>query len=371
MTRSILDYDTEIDISRDEFIHAVREKSFSFPFKRHGYTLANIQDKMTLLKRYCFEDRVQYKEYKLRNVHPFTIKNFNAKGQEFKDVPSPGFTFLGKPIVLTSHESDYENFNILSDIFQEKHRMKARVYTHQQSPWDYFYENTGDVYDKTIELYKTITPRHVREALWKVTREATSFRPTNIIAIIQMFNSTKVLDFCAGWGDRLLGAIAAGVPYTGIDPNPVLHKGYQKIIKTFAENPENYVMIENIAQTAVIPGNDYDLIFTSPPYFDLEVYIPPGNPGEELQSIFTNKTEQSWFNDFLIPAMKNAYNHLAKNGKMVININQKNRNETYVRNMITQMIRDCKDIVYLGVIGYSNERHTDNVQPMWVFTKIG
>jgi hypothetical protein len=356
--RHIDEYDAPLVYSRAEFIEAVKNKTLGFPYKRYAYTWAMIMEKMEKLKSYNHKERIMKTSYFLRNVNPFGNR---------------GFDYLGEPIVLASNESDYENFNLLSDIFQEKYRMKARVYTESSSPWDVFHNNPGLVYDKTIELYGTLTPRHVREGLWKCAREATSFRPTNLIAMVQMFGAKSVLDFCAGWGDRLLGALAAEVPYTGVDPNPKLHKGYRMMINKFAKNKSDYILIQDTAQNATIPspGNKtnkgYDLIFTSPPYFDLEIYIPPGEEGEQLQSIHTAKTEDAWFTGFLTVALKKCWEKLNDGGHMIININQKNKYERYVSRMVDFIIKHCENASYLGVIGYSNERHTSNVQPMWVF----
>jgi hypothetical protein len=42
-----------------------------------------------------------------------------------------------------------------------------------------------------------------------------------------------VFDPCAGWGGRLLGAMARDIDYTGIDTNTNLRDAYTELMKTF------------------------------------------------------------------------------------------------------------------------------------------
>jgi len=66
----------------------------------------------------------------------------------------------------------------------------------------------------TLAKDGAITPAMVRERAYsssKEWKECTQFKPSLVVAVIQYFRATRVLDFSAGWGDRLTGAIAAGV----------------------------------------------------------------------------------------------------------------------------------------------------------------
>jgi len=57
-----------------------------------------------------------------------------------------------------------------------------------------------------------------------------SFDPAIALHIFRKFESKRILDFCAGWGDRLIAAIAHNASYTGIDINGDLFKGYKDCI---------------------------------------------------------------------------------------------------------------------------------------------
>ena len=44
------------------------------------------------------------------------------------------------------------------------------------------------------------------------------------------YKATRVLDFTAGWGARLIAAMALDIDYIGIDSNKSLKPGYDKLI---------------------------------------------------------------------------------------------------------------------------------------------
>ena len=61
-----------------------------------------------------------------------------------------------------------------------------------------------------------------------------NFQVTIIMNIYSFFGAKRILDSSAGWGDRLVAAIASGTEYVGVDPNKCLKPLYKKIIKTLA-----------------------------------------------------------------------------------------------------------------------------------------
>lgn len=187
--------------------------------------------------------------------------------------------------------------------------------------------------------------------------------------IYSYFKSKNVLDFCAGWGDRLIGAIASDIKYTGIDINTDLFIGYGNIIKTLAINNDNkYIMINSPAETANIPISDYDLIFTSPPYFSSEIY---SDKKENINKY--NSDIVTWLNNFMIPAIKNSFNHLKINGYLVIGLNDtydKNKNKINYTELLNLMICSYIDgCLYKGTIGFRYHKK-DYINPLWIFQKV-
>ena len=56
-----------------------------------------------------------------------------------------------------------------------------------------------------------------------------SMRPAAALHFYRKYNATRVLDFTAGWGSRMVAAMAGNINYIGIDSNKSLKPGYSKI----------------------------------------------------------------------------------------------------------------------------------------------
>jgi hypothetical protein len=140
------------------------------------------------------------------------------------------------------------------------------------------------------------------------------FKSSTAKFIYKKFQSQSVLDFTAGWGGRMLGAMSLGIKYTGIDTNLKLKEGYDKMMDELpVANKEDYRMIWDSCLDVDYEIIDYDLILTSPPYVNMELY--EGMPPFE--------SDDAFYNEFLIPAMNSAFAGMKEGGKMCINISPK------------------------------------------------
>jgi hypothetical protein len=322
-----------------------------FPYKRAKYTDEQIREMFRKLEKYNMKTR-------LREIKDgYTIKNL-------PEIPREQLQFLGNAIILENFPTDYTDFNILSDMFQEPCRMQCAVLG-RESPLDFYKQNR-----QRIEEFAKKRGIDMREAVYQMTKECSSHRPTNIMAMIQLFGAKRIIDFSAGWGDRLLGAMASDgniEKYIGIDPNPCVHRGYKEMIKFFGKYPQKFIMIESPAETADLSPfagrGEFDLIYTSPPYFDLETYIKKNANTNAKQSISRYKTEDKWFNEFLMPVVKKMWEYLRKGGILAININQK-RGEHYIQWML-EKVGKIEGANYLGVISYG----LDAPQPIWIWKR--
>ena len=121
----------------------------------------------------------------------------------------------------------------------------------------------------------------------------------------------RVLDVCAGWGGRMIGAKSAElnhaykycrVHYTGIDP---CAKTYAALCAIRDElELTNVTLINQPAEVALQemdPSSKYDIALTSPPYYNLEIYSD-----EPTQSISSSALDgyQEWLNKFLKPVIQ-------------------------------------------------------------------
>ena len=123
----------------------------------------------------------------------------------------------------------------------------------------------------------------------------------------------RVLDACAGWGGRMIGAKsvegggdkggggALKVHYTGIDPCEKTYEALRAIRDELGLT--NVTLINKPAEVALQeldPSVTYDIALTSPPYYNLELYSD--EPTQSIQSVQAGGY-QSWLNEFLNPVI--------------------------------------------------------------------
>lgn len=118
-----------------------------------------------------------------------------------------------------------------------------------------------------------------------------------------------ILDFSAGWGGRALAAMSLGIPYVGIDANKKLESAYKKMIATYDPGAPVQLFFQP-SETVDFSKFQYDLIFTSPPYFMLEKY--------EKMPAYKDKAD--FLDRFFRPVVMSAWKHLRYNGKMALNM---------------------------------------------------
>lgn len=317
--------------------------SEKLPLKRNDYTNGQILDMFNSLKTVEFTNRTTRKKF-------YTVRNIQFTPNEL--------LFMNKPYILWHMPEDYTRFNILSDMFLEDIRLKCRLFIEKRSPEEYFFRNKEHLANICIKQHKKITNYLIRETLYTMgPKECTSFRPLNLIFIIRLFNVKSVLDFSSGWGDRLIACLATNTDYIGIDPNKLLLPRYNKMIKFFKHKCK-INLIQSTIQDAKLPNKKVDLVFTSPPYFDMEEYPDDGK--------VMDATETIWFNKFLVVAINKCIKKLKTGGHLVLVINQK-KNETYIRKMI-DYINQLPNMHYYGVISYTKTTRF-HPQPMWVWKK--
>lgn len=125
------------------------------------------------------------------------------------------------------------------------------------------------------------------------------FSPLWIKAFIEEFNIKSIYDPCGGWGHRLLGTGDTTYIYNDISKETC--DGVKAIIEDF--NIPNKVVYNNPAES-FIPTDDYEAVFTCPPYFNKEVYGEPFNTYEDYiewwNLVVTNSSKNAKYFAFII-----------------------------------------------------------------------
>ena len=155
------------------------------------------------------------------------------------------------------------------------------------------------------------------------------FKPNVAKSIYDKHKCKNVLDFSAGWGDRLAGFYASdyGELYVGIDPRKKNHPIYEKQAEfykkhsTFFETEKRHEFICSPAEDADLSEYEgmMDIVFTSPPYFSVERYSY-----DDTQSWVRYKDIDNWNKNFLQKAINNVWKTLRKGGILMVNISDVN-----------------------------------------------
>jgi SAM-dependent methyltransferase len=182
----------------------------------------------------------------------------------------------------------------------------------------------------------------------------------------------RLLDPCAGYGDRLLGAIASGMvsQYVGVDPNVALHDGYRQIMADFGWRLDQVELLAEPFEDVRRDFSDqFDLVFTSPPFWTTEIYEENNYPNNH-QSTTRYKQLDHWLHRFLWPLLRRCYLALRPGGYMVIHLqNVYTLNAQLVETTLNHMREG-----FLGAIGFGKrrlERPSEflYVQPLWVWQR--
>jgi 16S rRNA G966 N2-methylase RsmD len=122
----------------------------------------------------------------------------------------------------------------------------------------------------------------------------TMYRPQMAKMICDTYKPKIVLDPCMGWGGRLLGTVSSGAHYIGFDPNTKTFEGLQNLVKFLNIQDKVTLICDDAMNMHKYNLPKIDLVITSPPYFDLEVYSDEPN-----QSIEGYSNYQDWSDNFL------------------------------------------------------------------------
>lgn len=139
--------------------------------------------------------------------------------------------------------------------------------------------------------------------------KSTMYRPQMAKMVVSNLGGKRVLDPCAGWGGRMLGSVSAGLEYVAFEPNTETYLGLVKMINYLEVGDKATIINDSALNMPKYHLGLFDIILTSPPYFDLEIYS-----NENSQSITGFNTYSEWLSGFLTPLIQLSLQHLSKDG---------------------------------------------------------
>ena len=129
------------------------------------------------------------------------------------------------------------------------------------------------------------------------------------------------LDTSAGFGSRMSAVLLSKNNYYGIDPNKKLYNKlleYESWLSKYGFiSEEQECKLYNCGSEVLIPElvDKIDVVFTSPPYFNLEKYSD-----DDYSSSKNYNDYDRWVQEFVVPTVRNIYSYLKVGGYAMINI---------------------------------------------------
>ncbi|MFA5207328.1 MAG: DNA methyltransferase [Candidatus Paceibacterota bacterium] len=273
--------------------------------------------------------------------------------------------------------------NKASDYFHQVERWKCDA-TGYPSP-----QKTWKTERFRLTLFKALFSLKVREINPQVFRNlislrkyiAAQFRPSAAKIIYDTYKPETVLDFSMGWGDRILGAHTSHYvkKYVGIDPNINLFNGYKRQIckydNVWGKIKEFELICGRAEDESIVLKDKFDMVFTSPPYFDKEKYDQSNQ-----QSYIMYHEFDSWMKDFLFKSIEIRTKNLKHDGLLIINISDiYTRKKQYkICDGMNNYIASTDQFNYVGAIGLRMPKRpmsisSDTVgifgEPIWIWKK--
>jgi hypothetical protein len=343
---------------------------------------------MDISERDCFNDYRKLKGVKWNDI--FIEKKWFARSEYSWDRGDN----LVKRLNVGNKSSNY---------FQQKNRwsVDGSVSPGPLRTWnnkDFMYTLLGSLF--TLKVPK-VDKSTLRTAISLRKYICSQFKPNVAKVIYDRHKCKNVLDFSAGWGDRLAGFYASdyGELFVGIDPRKENHPIYEEQAKfyqkhsTFFENDKRHELICEPAEEADLSKYEgmMDIVFTSPPYFNVERYSH-----DDTQSWVRYKNIELWNKNFLHKAINNVWKTLRKGGILMVNISDVNASSggkkrwLKICDPMNDYINKFDDSEYVECFGMGMAKRPNNIgvgtahddennnqkegetfgEPVWVWKKI-
>lgn len=289
----------------------------------------------------------------LKQLYGLQGFNTNSSFDTKYDVPLEQQLGVLLGTTLGTAASDFFHFDLRSRV-GDYHRNKGIAVR-----WDRMTHGDANFLSAIWSLkLKKLTRQTLLSALRMRLILVPQFRPAAAKALYTLYGGGDVLDFCGGWGDRLAGA-AACFPLvrsmTLVEPRPEAAERYNQQLTHYGVSMPLTVhtaCAEDILPQ--LPSNSFNIVFTSPPYFDCEHYGDV-TATPELQSHRKFRQFEAWCQGFLFPVVTESIRLLRGGGVLALNVNDVMRRGTrhHICTNLLQHVAQSQQMQYVGVWGYS------------------
>jgi len=259
--------------------------------------------------------------------YPYLHKDLPSSDKMFKALRTCKITASevdGVQVVTRLWPKDLYASDALTSHFSETVRIRCRF---GKGKWgkpsfhDVWHnpDTRRQIEQKATKFDKITKSEALREAMYDYAFGCNFYNPAFCLWVYRALakllktgpDKIRILDPSAGWGDRLVAACAFGADqYHGYDPNSELREPYDTILEKFGPRKAGrYSVTTGRFEAATVPAESYDIVHTSPPFFDLEDYPAEGGNTARQHPVY-----QDWLNDFYEPYLKKAWNALRPGG---------------------------------------------------------
>jgi hypothetical protein len=236
---------------------------------------------------------------------------------------------------------------------------------------------------KPTSTFDAVTPMRLQRETLRKTQKVRPYRPLLAKSVFDFLGARRVLDMCAGWGERYVAALAHSsiTEYTGIDPHDALKDRYFDMQRVL--DPDVRVVLRYIEAAAedLVPGKDilreaYTTVYLSPPPLNKETYALSDASAVARQAATRYQGRGSqWLWQFFVPVMKLAEACLMQGGTLVLDLSEL---ETYnirmTNTIVNAMNNACKSSMTLeGTLLFSTlnrkNKPTSSPRPLFVWRK--
>jgi hypothetical protein len=348
-----------------EIVNIFSEYKIPFPYAHYFMNDQNLEEKFNKLK--SFKDHWKNEKYFV-NIADQPPKPFPLT---YSDSLTRGDYNLYQPT-----DADYNRIDNITCYFTDISRMSSYRYVKgiitksPQQGWEEYGDYVRDAVESAMKSGLGINAYTLREGLYysqkrkgcpytECAHERLCFLKMVFDKIVEPDISLRIFDACAGWGDRLILAMALNAEkYVGIEPNSKSTIGFNNAIKRFGDIDKHMVLCDGCPNPDLpsdcVDGS-FSIAFLSPPAFDSEFYSL-----DPKQSISSFSDFDDWMIGFLIPTIDLCWNKLVIGGKLVIQSLLAAKINIYIQTF-------CKGSHYVGPLSIITGRNRN--KPLWIWKK--
>jgi len=286
-----------------------------------------------LLEEYQNSDDIQKSvivdllfEYYRRKGYPHNILSDVQSVREMKWIAN------SKSPLLENDHLQSNTLGLALPNYYHPHTVKVKCLKNYRSPYEQFIND--DLFKDAIKRWMDLGKKPSASGLRRIlrtrdrVRSVVNFKPVVAKFLYDLYcpNNGRILDPCAGYGGRLAGAISGNrnLFYHGIDPhgptavgNMQMASFFSKYFDMFGREWKFDFRFDLGCAEDVMPmlQEKYDLICTSPPYYDTEKYS-----NEPTQSYLKFPIYEKWVEGFLKVIIVESKRILNSGGHLVLNV---------------------------------------------------